>query len=103
MQEEDTFIRLVEAVEAQGGELLPETHHPTPFVYKIEGPNGRSKSVEVEGTGCGEDTLLRIPYEDHKPDKQGVESPDGAVHDIKVCAIDDLVHLWPRFAEGATA
>lgn len=98
--QEDIFIKLVEAVESQGGELLPETHHPTPFVYKAEGPGGRVKAIEVEGTGCGEDALLRIPYEDHRPNKEGVESNLVEIHDIKVCAIDDLVHLWPRFAKG---
>lgn len=97
--QEDIFIKLVEVVEAQGGELLPETHHPTPFVYKIQGDHGRVKPVEVNGTGCGEDALLRIPYDDHHPNKEGVEDAAPDRRDIKVCAIDDLVHLWPRFAK----
>jgi hypothetical protein len=97
MLDDDIFIKLVEAVENEGGELLVETHHPDPHYY--ETPNGAD--VSIEGCGCGQDSLLRVAYDDHQPDRKGVEPSGGDViaRHIKVCAIDDRMDLWPRYAK----
>lgn len=88
------FAALVDAVESEGGELLMETHHPEILHYTTPG----GKPIPIEGTGCGQDTLLRIPYDDHHPAKDGAEGTDVERRSVKVCAIDDSMHLWPRYA-----
>lgn len=97
--QDDIFIKLVEAVEAEGGELLAQTHFPTPFVYVHEDARGRRREAPVEGTGCGQDTLLKIGYDDHFPDKEGQDTGDTVVRrHATFCAIDDMMQLWPRYA-----
>lgn len=91
------FISLVEAVEEDGGELLAETHYPKILNYTA------ASGGPMEGTGCNQEWLLRVPY-DHTP-----SAPDGSpaglprLHDVKVCAWDDRVDLWPRFASRISA
>lgn len=88
--QDDLLIQMVEAVEAQGGELLPETHYPYPIIYKIPRPNGRPpKASEIQSTGCGHAVMFRIPYE--------TEDESTEVGQIKACAICDGAALWPRF------
>ena len=97
MLNDDVFVRLVEAVEADGGELCAETHFPTLLAYE----NDKGQDVPVESTGCGLDMLLLVPYEDHQPNKDGVEADTVVPRSLKVCALDDRVDLWPRFATRA--
>lgn len=90
---DDTFSSLVEAVERQGGELLAETHYEYPIMYKIPGNGGRVKATEVPSTGCGQECLFMVPYEP-EPSSGGVTE----LERVKVCAVDDRMDLWPRFA-----
>lgn len=97
--QDEIFIKLVEAVEAEGGELVAQTHFPSTFVYEHEDARGRTRSSPVEGAGCGQDALLRIGYDDHAPDKDGNDTGDTVTRrHATFCAIDDLMHLWPRYA-----
>lgn len=97
--QDDIFIKLVEAVEAEGGELLARTHFPTPIIYIHEDARGRRRQAPVDGTGCGQDALLKIGWDDHRPDREG--NPTGNVvirRQGTFCAIDDMMQLWPRYA-----
>lgn len=81
----DEFLALVERVEAQGGERLTEIHESHTLVCDTG-----NNTQRVEGTGCDEVALFDIPYED---------SRDNAPRAVTVCAVDDMVGLWPRFLE----
>lgn len=85
---QNEFFKLVDAVEDQGGKLLPEIHEN---VYHTQFCGDKIKGEEV--VYCGEEALLEIPYEG--TDRNGVEL---GVQPIKVCAVDDMVGRWPRFA-----
>lgn len=90
---DSTFIALCDAVEDQGGELLTETHWPETLIYETKNSKGRKRTEEAESTGCGRETLFDVPYEMYSTDDTVEEGM------IKVCAIDDMMDLWPRFAK----
>lgn len=94
---EDIFIRLVEAVEEQGGELLPRTHYGEAITYLTD-ENGRKKRSEAQTAGCGLESVLAVPYDCYEIDKDGQEQGLPTLKNAVVCAVDDAVHLWPRFA-----
>lgn len=54
------FVRMISAVDAQGGELLDETCAKEEVIYEIP---GRKKPVVDYTHGCENETLFRIPYE----------------------------------------
>lgn len=90
---DDIFMDLVEAVEAQGGELLAEAHTPDVLEYEIKGKRGRVKKESILGAGCDQETLLRFPYE-REAKGETVE-----MDVITLCAVDDRMDLMPRFAQ----
>lgn len=87
--DQQEFFRLMEEVEFQGGEYLDELHDGI-FHTKLTGDKVRGYEVAY----CGEAALFEVPYE--PMNKQGV------IAKVKVCAVDDRMGLWPRFA-GANA
>lgn len=97
MNDDDIFIRLVEAVEEQGGELLPETHHPEMHTYYTPQPNGRTRRDEVPGGGCGFEALMSVPYDKVEIARDGTESGAPEQAFVTACAVDDCLHMWPRF------
>lgn len=82
----EEMIRLTEAIEAQDGELLPETCGPRSVTMRSS--TGRTETAPL--AYCGNDVLFDIPYTSFVD-----ESPRA----ITVCAVDDMVGAWPRFQE----
>lgn len=85
----DEFFRLLDEVEFQGGALLDKTHDN---VYHTEftGEDKRVQGHEVEY--CGENALFTVPYFG--------EGDNDTQLAIEVCAVDDCMGLWPRFANA---
>lgn len=86
--ERDEFFRLLESIENQDGIHLDELHDNVYHSDLINDSGG--KGVEV--VYCGEAALFEVPYEalgDH-----------GVLTTVKVCAVDDRLGLWPRFADA---
>jgi hypothetical protein len=102
---EDRFIEIVEAVEALGGELLPETHVGVEIPYEIKGTHGRKTKKPLATTGCGAEALVEIPYapaiaRDPSNPKKILDLPEGQRLDpvpARFCILDDMMYLWPRF------
>lgn len=90
---QDEFFRLMQAIEDQGGTHLDQTHDP---VYHTEFAGSHPQAKGVEITYCGLDVMFEVPYEGL--DKHGA---DLGVQPVEVCAVDDWVGRWPRFADAA--
>lgn len=122
----DEFIRLTDAVEAQGGASLPDACVGEEYHLKVPavtGPEWR----DYRTTHCSEFTRFVIPYDtgvavevpqgkwSGVPGKRKLKSlankkveaaPQKEIDAqilrgarfVTVCASDDLVALWPRFA-----
>ncbi len=86
----DEFYRLMEAVEEQGGSHIDEVHDP---VYHKKLTGDMIKGHEM--TYCGEMAQFEIPY--FGLDLKGKELPE---QKLIVCAIDDRIGLWPRYASA---
>jgi hypothetical protein len=91
--DEEEFFRLMGEVQRQGGQHLDETHE---HVYhpKYSGDKtteGQKPSGVLKY--CNSNALFDVPY--LNPDRS--VSPT-ASESIKVCAVDDCIGLWPRFA-----
>lgn len=101
---EDTFISIVEAVEAMGGELLPETHLGVPITYTIEGPHGRKVKRETTTSACGAEALIELPGRRNlrREGKKLVEIPEDEQNDQmgRFCIVCDRLDLWPIFAKA---
>lgn len=85
----DEFFRLMQAVEDQGGEHLDEQCKATTYEFSGE----RSKKVTLPS--CGQSALFMVPVEPAENEMTGVMLPPP----VKVCAVEDLVGLWPRFID----
>lgn len=83
----DEFYRLMESIEDQGGEHLELTHDPV-FHIELTGPHVKGEEVLY----CGESAMFAIPYEPL--------GHEGTMDSITVCAVDDAVGRWPRFANA---
>ena len=110
---DNDFISLLEEVERQGGELLPETCLPGEYVITISKKGGGVKKRKVLTTGCGNEHRLEIPYDPSTPvavpQTPTAEDPepkakrhagDHGLGKVIVCATDDAVDRWPRFAKA---
>ena len=84
---QDEFLRLIEAVEDQGGQYLDEHCKPVrAFDFTGDVPlKERDKALSY----CGQPSLFDVPYEDEH----------GGQGKIKVCAVDDGMGMWPRFRD----
>lgn len=86
------FMRLLEALEDQGGTHLDELCEDRYFT-EFAGP--RVKGFELPM--CGEMSVMEVPY-DRRGDGDAIERGT-----VKVCAVDDAVGLWPRFKDQVYA
>lgn len=82
----DEFLRLMEAVENQGGEHLDKLC----TVRRFEFSGDKIKPVSLPG--CGNNSIFEIPYA--AGDKNGRNK---GMQTVTVCAVDDAVGYWPRF------
>lgn len=87
---DDLFIRLLDEVEKQGGSLLPERCAGKKFRLKMKSGN-TMRWKDYWTTGCGYDSRFDVPYEP-------LLAHDAEKRVVTVCAVDDMMHLWPRFA-----
>lgn len=117
--EGDDFLRLLVAVEDQGGTLLPDKCEPTWFHLKQPTPSGmRDKAIDT--TGCGHESRIALPYDpteevDIPPSafkrmdgervvfrgqKHAGENGETMQGIVTACAVDDDIARWPRFAKS---
>lgn len=116
----DDFLRLMEEAERQGGAHLPDRCEPGSYDLDMPNGSGRRTTKTVKTSGCGQETQFVLPYDPAQkveiPGYGGPENADGepktatvSANDAKamnqrlaglltVCAVDDNVGLWPRFA-----
>jgi hypothetical protein len=87
------FLRLVEAVEDQGGAHLDEVCSMS--TYSEWTGDREVKPLHV--AGCAKRTLFEVPYD--ALDKEGNEQE--YPHSVKLCAVEDMMHLMPRFQEDS--
>jgi hypothetical protein len=80
--QQDEFFALMEQVEDQGGDHLPERCKAQRYTFTGD----QIKPVTLPS--CGNETLFSIPYVGEK------DKPSA----ITVCAVDDNMGMWPRFA-----
>lgn len=85
------FLRLMEEVEFQNGVHLDRDCVPSTFRMKSK-PNGPERTYET--SSCGNTTMFQVPYA--QEDKGGVVTHAA----VTVCAVDDDMGLWPRFAHA---
>lgn len=113
------FASLVEAVEDDGGVHLDDICEP--ILHRIKtSPKGKTKTYK--GAGCGDATVFKLKYKsaifgnDSDSDQlvEVGEHPDGTtammavpvdegIHLLRVCANDDDLGKWPRFADALEA
>lgn len=84
---QNQFMRLIEAVEDQGGSYLDESCKPV-RAFEFTGPN-KLKESEKALNYCGNQSMFEIPYEDEH----------GGKGTIKLCAVEDDLGNWPRFRD----
>lgn len=102
---EDNFIALVEAVEAAGGELIPETHVGEEIKYVYKDKRGRKVVNTTTTAACNSEMLVELPYEpviyERNAEGRITDVKDvGAPEPARFCLWDDRMDLWPRFAEA---
>lgn len=83
----DDMVRLDSAIYQDGGSALAQVCAPRILRYKIA---GRWKRVST--TGCGYHALYEVPY----------ERESGQLGTATVCAVDDAMGLWPRYANAVS-
>lgn len=93
----DEMLRLMEAVEEQGGAQAEGRCRPAKYKLK-ETPGGKFKDFAT--TGCGQEARFLVAY--LKPDVKAARNAkiQGETGTLAVCANDDLMGLWPRFVNA---
>lgn len=81
---EDEFMRLWKTIEDQKGTHIAEDH-----TDKFD--TGLHMRIEY----CGFEAQFDVPYVYYPP-----ESEDAEERIVRVCAVDDRMGLWPRFASA---
>lgn len=108
----EDFQALSNAVEHEGGKLLSEECEGHEFMLDLPDTRGRMMPTRRWTTSCGFSALMEIPYdaslhvrlrEDDSAEPEPVTIVDHSGEDfaggpVKVCAVDDALGLWPRFA-----
>lgn len=82
------FLNLIDAVDDQGG---MHTDDLCDDRYFTEFSGDKVKGHELEM--CNEVAIFHVPY----------EGEDGKPSEVRVCAVDDSMGLWPRFRKEVTA
>lgn len=85
----ERFARLMDAVEEQGGELLPGLCTPTTLRYNAGVEGVKITGASARTTGCNMERRFLVQSLDDK-------DPDMTV----ACMVDDRMDLWPRFADA---
>lgn len=97
----DEFLVLLEEVERQGGVHLPDPCTPQSFRLKQPDAKGEMKWKEVFLTGCGKDMRFAVTYEPaaarNAKERQAMQERGAGF--ATVCARDDDMGKWPRFAK----
>lgn len=86
--ERDEFFRLMESIEKQGGTHLDKIHEHVYHADLVSDTGTKGLMV----VNCGESALFEVPYE--------ALGNDGVLTTAEVCAVDDRMGLWPRFADA---
>lgn len=111
----DNFLRLMDEAERQGGAHSSDVCKPQNYKLKMPVPGNPSKRKwrNYTTTGCGSEARFLIPYDPSKPvtvQHKGVTTEDRPTESSRaamnergagmavVCAVDDAMGLWPRFA-----
>lgn len=104
------FVELTRRVRMAGGHQLAdaceavnhafEPTHDVPASEDAAGGPVAPAAGHHRGTGCGRQRKLAVPYLTPTFDRRrGVLQPTGEVQrELVVCADDDYVAYWPRFA-----
>lgn len=119
---QDEWLRLIEAIEADGGfQAEDDLGMPkvcTTRTYQFTGPKKLPMKLRVL-EGCDNESMFEILYDPGAPvhleleardrkgnltgekvviDHSGEAGLKGAVDTVTVCAVDDGVGWWPRYA-----
>lgn len=84
------FFRLMEAIEEDGGEHLDKVHEHSNFTAFSGGPVQDVQLGYIKN--CGESALFSVPYISFLNNND--------LRELEVCAKDDMMGLWPRFASA---
>jgi hypothetical protein len=107
---EDQFFSLLEEVERQGGHHVDGNHRPRQIKFEARDPKpGDPKFTKGATQGCNMPFQLMVRYDPSEkvtvPAAKGtgtiVVTKDENANDagtVLVCAADDNVAMWPRFA-----
>lgn len=87
---QDEFFALMEVVEADGGKFLDKVHEDRLCDLPV-GESGHKPGVIPY---CNAIASFEIPY------KPIGDNPEDAVALIEVCAVDDWMGRWPRYAKA---
>jgi hypothetical protein len=79
------FLRLIEEVERQGGTYTDVSHDVI-----VHDDLFQTEDAPLIVQNCGEAALFDVPYEPM--------GHDGTLDVVRLCAVDDLMGLMPRFA-----
>lgn len=108
----DDFLALSAAVEAEGGSFPADPCTGKEFRLRLPDASGKKVWKRLHTTHCDLSALLEIPYESSTPAQLLEDDPsysepvtivDHPGEDLPpkkalVCAVDDCVGLWPRYA-----
>lgn len=95
----DDFLALLEEVERQGGAHDPDPCIPREFKIELPDASGKKRTRRAHTTGCGRDSIFIVPYEPAGKDAEERRAMRARKAGFaRVCANDDLVGHWPRFA-----
>lgn len=83
---QEEFLRLMEAVEEQGGEHLDDLCSAK--TYEFTG----KELARVTLPGCGNTSLFAVPY-----DALAKDGTEVGPQPVTACAVDDNMGAWPRF------
>jgi hypothetical protein len=121
--EGDEFLRLLMAVEDQGGVLLPDKCEPIWF-HLPQPTTGGMRDKAIDTTGCGNESRVALSYDsttavdvppsafkrmDGKkvtfrgskhPGEDGETMKARGAGIVTACAVDDDIARWPRFAKS---
>ncbi len=99
----DDFLALMALAEDGGGQLLSERCQPYSFTLKQPSTDGKDKPKyrEFTTTGCGQETRFVLPYDPVASKRfPAVAQRRRGAGFVTVCAKDDHLGSWPRFASA---
>lgn len=92
---------------ALGGAALQLPHRDRSTAYKIKGAGGAVSPVRYALVSCERVAQFTVPLEeqiwqrevgiDIAPARTAPTKWQKQANDVRLCAVDDSAHLWPRF------